>query len=307
MRQASNFAEGVDKAFYFIIGIDLFFLIGLSLIIIYFIIKYGRKRNPKPTQIKEKMWLEVLWTVVPLIIVLAMFVVGYMEYSPSIRTPKDAIKITAIGRTWQWTFRYANGKESPELYVPYNKPVELKLVSDDILHSLFIPAFRIKKDVVPGRDDNYMWFIPTIKDTFDIECTAYCGLRHSFMLSRVIVIDEDAYKNWYAKVENKSESGQLPGLALLKNNACLSCHSIDGTKIVGPTFKGFYGSNVEVIEEGKEKTVKADDNYIKAKILGTSKDVVKGYPAGVMRPYKGVLNDEQIKQINEYLKTIGKK
>ena len=159
----------------------------------------------------------------------------------------------------------------------------------------------------PGRNDNYMWFIPTIKDTFDIECTAYCGLRHSYMLSKVIVIDEDAYKIWYAQVKKKSESEKLPGLDLLKNNACLSCHSIDGVKIVGPTFKGLYGSDVVVIDNGNEKTVKADDNFIYSKITGSNKEIVKGYPAGVMRPYKSVLKDEQIKQITEYLKTIGKK
>jgi cytochrome c oxidase subunit 2 len=306
MNEASNLAHGVDHAFYFIIGIDLFFLIGLTAVMLFFVFKYRRKKHPKPTQIKENMWLEFTWTIIPLIIVIAMFFVGYNEYTPLRTVPKGAIKITAIGEMWKWTFVYPNGKESNKLYVPYNKSVLINLESKDVIHSMSIPAFRIKEDMVPGKH-NYLWFIPTIKDTFDIYCSEYCGVRHSYMLSQVIVLDEDKYMDWVSKVEKKAPVADLPGLKVLQNNACLGCHSLDGTTLVGPSFKGLFGSKRSVITNGAERSITVDEEYIKNSVLDPGKDVAKGFTNGIMQSYKTVLKDQDIKDIVEYFKANAKK
>ena len=303
--QPSNFAVSIDKVFYFILVINAILFIGLTATIIYFIIKYSRKRHPIAKQIKDNIWMEVIWTGIPFIIVLSMFYYGTLQYSPMHKPPKDALNVDVIGRMWEWSFVYSNGKQSDKLYLPLNKAVKLNLQSKDVIHSFFIPAFRVKEDVVPGKKDNFIWFIPTQKDTFTIECTAYCGLRHSYMLSKAIIIDEKDFNEWLAKTES-APTGTLPGLAIIKNNACLSCHTIDGSKLVGPTFKELFGSDVEVTTDGKPRTVKADDAYIKSSIQEPTKDIVKNFNP-VMAPYKDVLNDEQIKQITEYLKSIGKK
>ena len=167
MNEASNYVKGVDNAFYFILGIDAFFLIGITAVMIFFAIKFSRKRNPKATQIKERMWLEVTWTIIPLILVLWMFYYGYAAFKPGRNVPKDAMKVTAVGSMWQWNFIYENGKESNQLVVPVGRPIVLKLESKDVVHSLYIPAFRIKEDMVAGKE-NFLWFTPTEKDTFDI-------------------------------------------------------------------------------------------------------------------------------------------
>jgi cytochrome c oxidase subunit II len=303
--QPSNFAIKVDNTFYFILVINAILFLGLTTTMIYFIIKYSRKRHPKAEQIKDNIWLELSWTVTPVIIVLVMFYYGTMEYNPMHIPPKNAMKVNVIGRMWEWSFVYANGKQSDKLYLPVNKAVLLNLESKDVIHSLFIPAFRVKQDVVPGKNDNFIWFIPTQIDTFTVECSAYCGLRHSYMYTKAIILQEKDFNEWLAKNESAA-GGIMPGLALMKNNACFSCHTIDGSKLVGPTFKGLYGTEVEVITNGKLRTVKADDEYIKTSIFDPNKDIVKDFNP-VMQQYKGVLNDEQIKQITDYLKSIGKK
>ena len=306
MKEASNLAHGVDYAFYFIIGIDLIFLIGLTAAMLFFVFKYSRKKHPKAEQIKENMWLEVIWTGIPLILVLAMFYVGYYEYKPLRVVPKDAIKITAIGKMWSWTFIYPNGKESDKLYVPYNKSVVLNLESKDVIHSLSIPAFRIKEDVVPGKT-NFLWFIPTIKDTFDVFCTAYCGVRHSSMLSQVIVVDNDKYEAWVSQVEKKSEVAELPGLKVLQNNACLGCHSLEAMTLVGPSFKDLFGSKRTVLTNGAERSITVDEEYITNSVLDPGKDVAKGFTNGIMQSYKTVLKDQDIKDIVAYFKANVKK
>ena len=157
---ASNFAQGVDMAFYVILGISVFFLVGITATMIWFVIRYSRKRNPVAKNIKDNTKLEIIWTVIPTILVLVMFYYGWIGYMPMKRVPNGAIEIKATGRMWSWQFVYENGKSSNILVVPLNKPVKLNLYSPDVLHSLYIPSFRIKEDVVPGLN-NIMWFTPT--------------------------------------------------------------------------------------------------------------------------------------------------
>lgn len=298
---ASNFVEGSNRAFYIIMGIGFFFLIGLTTTMLYFSYRYNKKRNPVATQIVEKPILEITWIVIPLIIVLFMFYYGYIAFKPMREAPSDAYQITTIGKMWEWNFIYPNGKESKKLVVPLNKPIKLKLISLDVVHSIYIPAFRIKEDMVKGEPD-FMWFVPTQLGRFDIFCAEYCGVRHSYMTSEVNVISQADFDKWVSVVEKKSKKDELKGLQIIKDNACTGCHSIDGSKIVGPSFKNLYGTSRIVITDNTERTVKADDEYIKTSIIDPNKDVVKDFPPA-MKSYKDVLKDEDIKQIIEYLKT----
>jgi cytochrome c oxidase subunit 2 len=306
LQVASNFVEGVDKAFFIIMGIGVIFLVGLTTLMLVFVFKYNKKKHPKAVQVKERMILEVTWTAIPLLIVGFMFYYGYIAFMPMRNAPDDAIQVTAVGKMWEWNFIYANGKESKKLVVPFNKAVNLKLISLDVVHSLYIPAYRIKEDMVKG-EEGFMWFIPTQKGRFDILCAEYCGVRHSYMSSEVDVIDEDKFNLWLTIIDKKSNKEELPGFLVLKNNACTGCHSLDGTKLVGPSFKGLYGRSEIVLTNDVERNIKVDEEYIKASIVNPDIDVVKDYNKGLMKSYQTVLKDEEIQQIIEYFKTPDEK
>ena len=301
---ASNLADGVDKAFVFIFAISFIFIIGLTAFMIYTVIRFNRKKNKPAQQFTGSVKLEIIWTVIPLVLVLMMFYYGWMGFAPMRKVPKDAMAINAIGRMWEWEFDYGNGKLSKELVIPVDKPVRLNLISEDVNHSLFIPAFRVKEDVVPGYD-NYLWFTPTYVGEYDILCTEYCGLLHASMVSKAKVVSLEDYEKW---LENLVATGNVPlpeGHAILKNNGCFACHSLDGTKLVGPSFKGLYGSERVVVTADGEKTVQALDEYIRTSIYEPDKEVVKGYNKGLMQAYDKLVSEEDIVKINEYLKTIG--
>lgn len=216
--------------------------------------------------------------------------------------PEDAMPVTVVGRMWSWEFDYGNGKVSKELVLPYNKNVKLNLVSVDVNHSLFIPAFRVKEDVIPGYD-NYMWFRPISKGTFDIYCTEYCGLAHSAMLAKVIVLDSLEFNKWLTELKVAENLPDPPGLVLIKANGCIACHSMDGSKIIGPSFKGLYGRKTKVVTEAGEKEIDATDEYIKKSITESDAELVKGYNKGLMQSYKEKFSPEELDKIVDYFKT----
>jgi len=300
---ASNFAKGVDSAFLFIFAISIFFLVGISIIMIWFMIRYNRKKHPKAVQIKDNMKLEIAWTVIPFILVMMMFYYGYVVFKPMRIVPDDAMEVNVTGRMWSWTFEYSNGKITNELVLPVGKAVKLNLFSPDVIHSLYIPAFRIKEDMVPGKE-NYMWFIPNIEGTYEILCAEYCGLRHSFMEAKTRIVTEEEFQKWLA--EETPATPENIGLAVLQNNACTSCHSLDGSKLVGPSFKDLMGVERIVIVDGKEISVKADSSYVKRAILEPDKEVVKGFVPGMMKAYNNVISEDDIKSIIVYLETLSK-
>jgi cytochrome c oxidase subunit 2 len=298
---ASNFVEGVDLAFKVIFGISLFFLVGITTVMLWFVYRYSRKRHPVAVQIKDNNILEITWITIPLILVILMFYYGYVAFSPQREVPKDAIPITVIGKMWSWTFEYAGGKQSPVLVVPLNKAVKLNLHSYDVIHSLFIPAFRIKEDVVPGKN-NYMWFIGQQLGEYDVLCTVYCGLRHSYMETKTRVVTEAEYAAWLKALPEKSSEPE--GLVILKKNACTGCHSIDGSKIVSTSFKGLYGKTEKVVTGGKERSIVVDDEYLKSSVYDPDKDLVIGYQKGIMKTYKGIVSEDEMTKIIDYFKSI---
>lgn len=304
---ASNFVTGVDKAFFLIMGISLVFLVGLTFTMIYFIYRYNNKKNPHATQIKGSTKLEIIWTVIPTILVLVMFYYGWAGWAPMRTAPKDTFNVTVTGRMWNFTFQYENGKQTDTLYVPQNKAVKMKLVSMDVIHGFYIPAFRIKEDVVPGRE-KMSWFIPEREGSFELFCSEYCGMNHSYMYTYVKVLPQDKFNAWYVdttKVADAAvDSPTATGKRIMKNIGCFACHTIDGTKLVGPSFKGIYGHTATVVTGGNEREITVDDEYIKKSIYEPNADVVKGFNKGLMQPYVGQLSEGDISQIIEYLKTL---
>jgi cytochrome c oxidase subunit 2 len=300
--EGSNLAGAVDRAFIFIFAISFIFLIGITALMIYILIHFSRKRNKNPQQFSHNTKLEVIWTIIPLIIVLMMFYYGWVGFAPMRQVPKDAMPVTVIGRMWSWDFDYGNGKISKELVVPYNKNVKLNLVSLDVNHSLFIPAFRVKEDVIPGYK-NYLWFRPIMKGTFDIYCSEYCGLAHSSMLAKAVVVDSLEFNKWLADLKVTGNQPEHPGLAIIKANACLTCHSMDGSKIIGPSFKGLFGRKTVVVTDTGEKEIEATADYIKKSIIDPNADVVKGFNKGLMQSYKEKISTEDLDKIVDYFKT----
>ncbi len=304
---ASNFVTGVDKAFIIILGVSFVFLIGLTFTMLYFVYKYNKKKNPVATQIKGSTKLEIIWTVIPTILVLVMFYYGWAGWAPMRTAPDDSFNIQVTGRMWNFTFQYENGKKTDTLFVPMNKAVKLNLVSLDVIHSLYIPSFRVKEDVVPGRE-KFVWFIPQREGIYELFCTEYCGLNHSYMYNWVKVMPETDFNKWYVDTTKRAEvavdSPTANGQRIMKNIGCFACHSTDGSKLVGPSFKGLYGHTATVITGGNERELTVDDEYIKKSIYDPNADIVKGFNKGLMLSYTGQLSDDDIAQITEYLKTL---
>jgi cytochrome c oxidase subunit 2 len=303
---ASTFAGGVDTAFYLILGASVVILVGITAVMVYFLFKYNKKRHPKAdTSITGNNKLEIIWTVIPTIIVMIMFYYGWAGFSPMRNVPKDAIAVKAVARMWSWTFEYPNGKKSDKLIVPFNKPVKLDLTSVDVIHSLYVPAFRIKEDVVPGRN-NMMWFAANKLGSYDLFCAEYCGLRHSYMFTTVEVVDDAAWQEWIKTPEGESDLDKVAvGFNVIKMNGCVACHSSDGTKLVSNSFKGIWGKTHKVITDGKERDIVVDAEYIKKSVYEPNADIVVGYNPGMMSSYKGQISEEEISQIAEYIKSLG--
>jgi cytochrome c oxidase subunit 2 len=214
---ASPFADVVDTQFLIIVGLSLVVFLGLMSAMILFVVKYSRKRNPHPTNITGNLTLEVLWTVIPLGLFMYMFYLGWEGYLLISTVPEGALPIKVTARMWAWTFEYPDGVQTDTLRVPVNAPMKLTLHSADVNHSLYIPAFRVKKDVIPNRE-NVLWFkTPQVK-SYDIACAEYCGLRHSYMYTKVVAMDSAAFEDWYKAVSLKQGKTYRPMLAVVPAN-----------------------------------------------------------------------------------------
>ena len=185
-----------DTTFWIIVGISFFFLLVIAILMVYFVFKYSRKGNPNPSNITGNTKLEVIWTVVPTILVLGMFVSGYVGFRNMRNAPENSFNIKVIGRMWVWSFEYENGKKSDTLFVPLSKPIKMAITSNDVNHSFYLPSFRVKEDAIPGRT-NYLWFQPRSIGSYNIECAEYCGLNHSYMYAKLVVMPDGDFEKWY--------------------------------------------------------------------------------------------------------------
>lgn len=198
-QNASPFSDYVDTTFLTIVGISSLVLLGILITMVYFVIRYRREKNPYPTNIEGNIPLEITWTVIPLVLFMGMFYMGWEGYRQVSKIPDGAFPINATARMWQWTFEYPNGVVTDTLYVPVSIPIKITLHSLDVNHSLYIPAFRIKKDVIPNRE-NKMWFKTSKVASYDVACAEYCGLRHAHMYTKVVSQDSLDFENWYKAV-----------------------------------------------------------------------------------------------------------
>jgi cytochrome c oxidase subunit 2 len=304
-----------DDTFFFIMGISVALLALNTGVMIYFVIRYSKKRNPQAEDVKENIPLEVIWTVIPTLLVLAIFFVGWKGFQYMRTAPPDAMIVKVLARQWSWTFTYENGRQDSVLRVPIRKPVKLLITSADVLHSLYIPAYRIKEDAVPGRE-THLWFLPDELGSYDLFCTEYCGVGHAAMITTVEVMQEKDFSAWYqgdvraaaaarksATIAKKKESIRPDGAKLFQVKGCIACHSTDGTAKIGPTLKGVLGRRVTVVTGGAEREIAADAEYIRRALLDPQSDVVKGFPP-IMPSQKGLLSDQEIDEIIEYIKTL---
>jgi cytochrome c oxidase subunit II len=303
---ASNMAQGVDKAFAFIFTIAFIFIVGITVFMIYSVIHFSRKKGRPAMQFSGSIKVEILWTAIPLVIVILMFYFGWVAFAPMRKAPADAMRITVIGRKWEWEFDYGTGMKSKELVIPVNKPVRLDLRSEDVNHGLFIPAFRVKEDVIPGYA-NFLWFIPNNIGSYEILCTEYCGLLHSAMLSRAVVLEQAEFDKWFSELKSKAVVKEPEGFSILRKTGCFACHTIDGTKLVGPSFKGLFGFERTVLSKNIEVKKIADENYITRSVYEPDADIVKGFPGKIMKSYKGALSEADLKTIINYFKTLNEK
>lgn len=295
-------ADSTDALFHFINEVSLVLLLGITIAIIYFAVKYRRRsKDDKTPVITHNNTLEVTWSVIPLLLTFVIFWWGYTGWLNLRAVPDDAYEVKVTGFKWAWNFEYENGAVSPnELHVPAGRPIKLVMISRDILHSFYVPEYRVKHDVIPNRY-TYVWFEAEEPGESQVYCTEYCGTSHSQMLAKVIVHEPEEFNTWLATANIPGSGTPVEqGKALVETNACQSCHSLDGSDLIGPSFKGIWGRE-ELMSDGT--TITVDENYIRESILDPGAKIVDGYQ-NQMASYQGLLDDDQIDAIIEYLKTL---
>ena len=308
-QEASDQAPQTDGLFWFIMWVSVFFTVGITAVMIYFAIIYRRREgdpDPEPAA-THSTTLEITWTVIPTCIVLLMFTLGFRGFLENQISPPNAYEVQVMGRMWKWSFTYPNGATTPDLHIPQNRPIKFVLQSEDVLHDLYIPAFRMKKDAVPGRYNSY-WVQPNTAGVYQIFCAEYCGTDHSKMHAKCFVYPENRYDEMLAKISNiyiDFTNGQpVPpaqvGQALWAQKGCQGCHSVDGSILNAPTWKGLWMEKQQ-LSDGTE--VVADENYIRESILYPQKKIVAGW-GNAMSSYLGQLDDRDINSIIAYMKTL---
>jgi cytochrome c oxidase subunit 2 len=297
----STTAPAMDSVFYLILAVCAIFFFLVVAFMIYFAVRY--RQRPGHTAEKTATHsnvLEITWTVIPLLIVAYIFYAGFSAYLQMHTAPQNSYEILVSAQKWSWFFTYPNGHVDGDLHVPVDQPVKLIMSSKDVIHSLSIPAFRVKMDCVPGRY-TYAWFQGTTPGTYDLYCTEYCGDSHSDMLANVVVHEPGQFDAWLEKAANffmtlpPAEAGKI-----LFERRCNQCHSNDGTAKTGPSFKGIFG------EEHKMKdgsTVKVDEQYIRESILDPQARIREGFPPA-MPTFQGMLDDSKISFLIEYIKSL---
>lgn len=291
----------VDNVFLFIIASSVALLLLVTGLMLWFVVRYRRSRHPQAVEVKGSTSLEVAWTLIPTLLVLVMFWYGYKGFKVLRQPPPGSLEVTVTGRMWDWGFEYPNGKKSEKLFVPLGRPVKVNLRSVDVIHSFYVPAFRVKEDAVPGRE-NYLWFKPQSMEPADIFCAEFCGQRHAYMISQVIVMEPAEFERWLTEPEKKEASTSTDAARqVMEEWGCFTCHSTDGTESVGPTLKGMWGRSVTVAAGGQTFELKSDEAYLRKALKEPSAELVKGYD-DLMPPSE--LTDEQVALLLEYFKTL---
>lgn len=295
---ASTLSPELDALYYFVYWLSVAIFVGVTIAVVYFAAKYKRKSdNEVPPIVHESKILEAASIVIPTILVLIVFTWGFRSYLKLNTPPPNSYEIQATGKQWLWEFTYPNGKTSTgDMYVPVDRPVRVVMKSTDVLHSFFVPAFRIKQDVLPNRYSS-VWFEATSAGEYDLLCTEYCGTQHSGMLGKVIVQSASEFDTWVNSVES-FESPAEYGAVLYERQTCNVCHSLDGTRLVGPSFQGLFGRTTTFTDG---TSLVADENYILESIVNPTAKVVDTYPPGMPTTYAS-LESEQLDALVAFIK-----
>jgi cytochrome c oxidase subunit 2 len=299
--QASTMADRLDALTLFLVAVSGFFATLICILIIYFAIKYRRRsEEERPPAVQSDMRLEIFWTVVPLGLTMIMFVWGAKLYFTTFTPPANSLEISVVAKQWMWKVQHPEGqREIDELHVPMGRPVKLVLTSQDVIHDFFVPAFRVKKDVVPGRYTT-VWFEANKSGEYHLFCSQYCGTQHSGMIGRIIVMTQAEYQNWLTATASGVPMA-VAGERLFQQLACNSCHGETASRR-GPSLAGLYGSTVQLQGGG---TVTADDDYIRESILNPQAKIVAGYQP-LMPTFKGLISEDGLLEIVSYVKSLAR-
>jgi cytochrome c oxidase subunit 2 len=297
---ASTVSGKVDALYFYLSGVTAFFTLLISGVLIFFVIKYRRRTAfeiPRPIAGSHK--LETVWSVIPFIIAMSMFAWGAQIYFENSRPPKNANEVYVVGKQWMWKIQHSTGqREINELHVPVGRKIKLIMTSEDTIHDFFIPAFRIKADVLPGKYTT-QWFEATKPGTYHLFCAEYCGMNHSGMIGSVIVMQPAEFDNWLSGNASQ-QSPAVAGQQLYQSLGCVSCHGANGEGGRGPGLVGLFGSKVFLTNN---QTLTADEAYIRESIENPSVKIVSGF-SPIMPTFQGQVTPEQLIQIMSYIKSL---
>jgi cytochrome c oxidase subunit 2 len=301
--EGSTTSVAVDRIFSLVLWVSVFFFVLIVFLMVLFVVRYRRREGreeaePAPTHNTK---LEITWTTIPILIVIVIFVWGFRVFLNINTPPANAYEVQVTGQKWKWLFTYPNGHVDESLHVPVNTAVRLVMTSEDVIHGFYIPAFRLKRDVIPGRYVK-IWFRAVKTGEFQIYCTQYCGTGHSDMWAKVVVHETGGFERWLEAASNflKTMSPAQAGERLYRTLGCAQCHTVTGEASTGPTWKGLFGRNVPLQGGG---SVVADENYVRESIMDPQAKVVAGFQP-VMPTFKGRVTDQELSAIIAYIKTL---
>jgi cytochrome c oxidase subunit 2 len=293
-------ASRVDALYFFVVAIAAFFSILIAGMVVIFAVKFRRRASDEVgARIHGGFWLEIAWTVIPLLITFVIFVWGASVFFSMARPPQETLNIYAVGKQWMWKFQHLDGqREINELHVPVGRAVKMIMTSEDVIHDFSVPAFRVKADVIPGRY-SHVWFEATKPGNYQLFCAEYCGTRHSGMIGRVVVMEPNDYQSW---LQGGASGGTLAaaGEKLFSDLACNTCHRPDNAGR-GPVLANIFGKTVDLASGEK---VVADEVYIRESILAPGSKIVTGYQP-IMPTFAGQVSEESLLQLIEYVKSLG--
>ena len=295
--QASTMAPRTDSLLYFLVAVSVFFSVLIGGTLIYFAIKYRRRSDrDRPPRIRSPLALEVVWIAIPVGLTMIMFMWGANLYIQIKRPPDNATEVFVVGKQWMWKIQHMEGvREINELHVPLGRPIKLTMTSEDVIHSFFVPAFRVKQDVLPGRYTT-AWFQATKVGSYDLFCAQYCGTDHARMIGRIIVMDPSAYDAWLSNSPGVAVASL--GEKLFEQLGCVACHRVTTPR--GPSLVGLFGRRVR-LQSGV--TLVADDAYVRESILDPAAKIVAGYEP-IMPTFKGLVSEEGLLQLIAYIKSL---
>src|ERR1700683_2513133 len=305
---ASSIAGQVDGLYAYLVLVSAFFSLLIAFLVVFFAIKYRRKNDEIPKPINDHsiggMVLEIVWSIIPLGLSMIMFAWGASIFFTESRPPADSMEIYVTGKQWMWKIQHLEGaREINELHVPVNRDIKLTMTSEDVIHDFYVPAFRTKTDVLPGKYTTE-WFRPTKVGAYHIFCAEYCGTKHSGMIGVVYVMNEADYNTWLGAGSGEGSMAEQ-GRALFNQLVCRTCHAHQINKETGPCpdLNGLFGTTVE-LKDGS--TVRADESYIRESVLYPQAKIVAGYD-DIMPTFKGLVTEDGLLKLVEYVKSLGPK